>query len=205
MSAPLLALIRAIVAGDAGEAARVLAAAPELARAAVAAGATRAAAREFFFEEIRHYVYAGDTALHMAAAAYGTAIARKLLANGADTRAKNRRGAEPLHYAVDGSPGSPTWNPGAQAAVVELLIEAGADPNATDKGGVTPLHRAARNRCSAAVGALLAGGADAGRKNGSGSTPMDLATWTTGRGGTGGEAAKEEQEKILRLLTHGLR
>jgi ankyrin repeat protein len=71
---------------------------------------------------------------------------QKLIATGANVRARNRRGAEPLHYAVDGMPGSRTWNPPAQAATVARLIEAGADPNATDKSGVAPLHRAVRAR-----------------------------------------------------------
>ena len=45
--------------------------------------------------------------------------------------ARNRRGAEPLHYAVDGVPGSRSWDPAAQAATVASLIDAGADPNST--------------------------------------------------------------------------
>ena len=44
------------------------------------------------------------------AAGYRRGMARKLMAMGADVRARNRRGAEPLHYAADGSPGSRTWN-----------------------------------------------------------------------------------------------
>jgi ankyrin repeat protein len=69
---------------------------------------------------------------------------------------------------------------------------------------VTPLHRAVRNRCAAAVGALLEGGADAGRKNKSGSTPLQLALLSTGRGGAGTAAAKAQQAEIIRLLEqHG--
>jgi ankyrin repeat protein len=200
----LMKLIRAIIAGDDAAALRVLAASPALARARLEDGATRQAARAHFLDEIAHYVCAGDTALHIAAAAYREAIARELLAAGADLRARNRRGAEPLHYAVEGVPGSPTWNPAAQAATVTCLIEAGANPNAVDQGGVTPLHRAVRNRCAAAVRALLDGGADARRKNKSASTPMQLATQNTGRGGTGSPEAKKQQEEIIRLLKqHG--
>ena len=143
-------------------------------------------------DEIGHYVYAGDTALHVAAAAYRQEIVPKLIATGANVRARNRRGAEPLHYAVDGMPGSRTWNPPAQAATVARLIEAGADPNAADKSGVTPLHRAVRTRCAAAVKALLEAGADPRRKNNSGSTPMLLATQNTGRGGSGSPEAKAQ-------------
>lgn len=196
----LMTLVRAIIVGDDASAVRLLAASPALARACVKDGATREAAKAHYLDEIEHYVYAGDTALHIAAAAYRQAIVRKLIAMGADVRARNRRGAEPLHYGVDGVPGSHTWNPRAQAATIVSLIEAGADPNAVDQGGVTPLHRAVRNRCAAAVRALLDGGADARRKNKSGSTPMQLATQHTGRGGTGSPDAKAQQREIVRLL-----
>jgi hypothetical protein len=196
----LMALVRAIVTGDAVTASRLLAASPALAGACFEEGATRQAAKPYYLDEIEHYIYAGDTALHVAAAAYRREIVQELIAMGADVRARNRRGAEPLHYAVDGAPGSRMWNPRAQAATVACLIEAGADPNAIDKSGVTPLHRAVRTRCAAAVSALLDGGADVRRKNKSGSTPMQLATQNTGRGGTGSPEAKAQQDEIVRML-----
>ena len=43
------------------------------------------------------------------------------MSRGADVRARNRRGAEPLHYAADGAPGSDRWDPDAQYAVIEFL------------------------------------------------------------------------------------
>jgi hypothetical protein len=199
--ARLWALARAIVAGDAHAVSRLLAESPVLAREPFTDGATRAAAKANFIAEIRHYVYAGDTALHVAAAAHRPALARALLAQGADVRARNRRGAEPLHYAADGWPG---WRPSEQAGTIRALIEAGADPNATDKGGVAPLHRAVRNRCAAAVEAFLDGGADPRLPNGSGSTPLQLARLTTGRGGSGSPEAKEQQAQILRMLTRAI-
>src|SRR5882724_1295883 len=106
----LMALIRAIGVDDAA-ALRLLAASPALAGAHLAQGATRQAATNYYLDPIGHYVYAGDTALHVAAAAYRGEVARKLIASGADVRTRNRRGAEPLHYAADGAPGAPTWNP----------------------------------------------------------------------------------------------
>ena len=155
---------------------------------------------EFFLAERRAQVYEGDTALHAAAFSYDAEMARELVTRGADVRARNRRGAEPLHAAVMGGPGSAHWNPPRQRAVILSLIEAGADPNAPAAGGVTPLHRAVRNRCSAAVEVLLSTGADPRLENGRGSTASDLARWTTGRGGTGSAEAKAEQRIIIELL-----
>ena len=197
-------LLRAIATGDSSRASRLLAASPRLALDASAIGATRGSSTSYFFEETAHYVYEGDTALHVAAAAYRTDIAKELVRSGADVSARNRRGAQPIHYASDGQPASATWDPKAQASMVTYLIRAGADPNATDKGGVTPLHRAVRTRCATAVRALLEHGADPNRPNGSGSTPLHLALHTTGRGGSGSVAAREQQQKIIRLLIeHG--
>jgi ankyrin repeat protein len=130
-------------------------------------------------------------------------MARELVARGADIRARDRRGAEPLHAAVMGAPGSVQWDPAQQRAIIEYLIEAGADPNATAAGGVTPLHRAVPNRCSSAVEALLHAGADPHLRNDRGSTTLDLTGWTTGRGGTGSAEGKAEQAAIFELLDKG--
>ncbi|MBL7097954.1 MAG: ankyrin repeat domain-containing protein [Alphaproteobacteria bacterium] len=205
MEAQLSKLIRAIGTRDSEDALQLLAASPVLAHEALDTGATRSAAKAFFFGDIGHYVYQGDTALHVAAASYDTRVMRKLLALGADVHAVNRRGAQPLHYASDGHPNSPCWKPRAQAAVIALLIAGGADPNARDKTGVTPLHRAVRTRCADAVRALLEGGADPVLKNGNGATPMDLALKATGRGGSGSPQAKAQQAAIIRLLNGDLK
>ncbi|MFD3399237.1 ankyrin repeat domain-containing protein [Kribbella sp. NPDC058693] len=155
---------------------------------------------EFFIDQCHAQLYEGDTALHAAAFAYDVDLARDLIARGADINARNRRGAQPLHAATIGAPGSTNWNPPAQQAVIAYLIEAGADPNAVALGGVTPLHRAVRNRCSAAVDQLLRSGANPHLANNHGSTPADLAHLTTGRGGTGSAEAKAEQQLIITLL-----
>jgi hypothetical protein len=202
--AALMRLVKTIVAADDPTAFNLLTTNPALARVHFEQGASRQTAITYYIDEIGHYIYQGDTALHLAAAAYRREIAQKLIAMGADARARNRRGAEPIHYAADGVPGSISWNPEAQAATVACLIEAGADPNAADNSGVTPLHRAIRTRCAAAVKALLEGGADPRLKNGSGSTPMLLATQNTGRGGSGSREAKAQQEQIVKLLQEQL-
>jgi ankyrin repeat protein len=159
-------------------------------------GATRQQATDFFFSEISHYLYAGDTALHIAAAAASRPMAELLKAHRADSRARNRRGAEPLHYAADGGQREPQ----AQASVIEYLLSVGADPNAVDKTGVAPLHRAVRARSLAAVRALLDGGAEARKPNKAGSTPLHLAVQTTGASGSGSEPARRQQAAIIRLL-----
>ena len=189
-------LIRAAVRGEIDTVSRLLGADPGLATAQAEGGATRQNASEFFFEEIRHYMYAGDTALHMAAAAFQSPVAQRLVQTGANCRARNRRGAEPLHYAADAN----HWQPAAQKSVIEYLIGVGADPNALDKSGVSPLHRAVRTRASAAVHALLSGGAHVDLRNASGSTPLHLAVQNTGRGGSGSARAQREQEKIIAIL-----
>jgi ankyrin repeat protein len=196
---PLFKLVRAIVAGDITTAKKLLAASPALASARFARGATREASMAYYLDEIC-YIYAGDTALHIAAAVYQKDMVANLTDAGADVRARNRLGVEPLHAAAMGLPGSTRWNPRAQAATIACLIEAGADPNALDKRGVAPLHRAVRTRCALAVRALLEGGADPRLRNKSGSTPMLLAIQNTGRGGSGSREAKAQQKSIVQLL-----
>jgi hypothetical protein len=190
----LRSLLVAIGALDHKTAVILLTAAPSLASAELERR------DEFFLAERLAQVYAGDTALHAAGFSYDAEMARDLINRGANIRARNRRGAEPLHAAVIGVPGSASWNPTRQRDVIRYLIEAGADPNATAAGGVTPLHRAVRNRCSSAVEVLLRAGADPRIQNDSGSTASDLACRTTGRGGTGSAEAKAEQQIILELL-----
>src|SRR5689334_920498 len=187
---------RIVVAGDLAEVERLLSSNPELATAAATVGASRQGPAGFFFVNIRHYLYAGDTALHMAAAAFRRPVAELLISHGADVRARNRRGAEPLHYAADTNHRDPV----AQADSIAYLISIGADPDARDRSGVTPLHRAVRTRSLAAVRALLDGGANPRAANKAGSTPLHLAVQTTGRGGSGSEHAREQQAGIIKLL-----
>jgi ankyrin repeat protein len=146
---PFGACVEAIVAGDGVTAVGLLDASPLLAQARAGQGATRQAPKQNFFEQIRHYMYEGDTALHMAAAAHQTRIVDELIARGADIRAKNRRGAEPLHYAVDGGPGLSARDQTAQAKIIATLVRAGADPNAVDKSGVAPRRAQSLRGCSA--------------------------------------------------------
>lgn len=167
-------------------------------------GATRSNAESFYFERIAHYAYAGDTALHLASAAYLPGVVTQLLACGAKLSATNRRGAQPIHYACDGGPTAGRSNEQDQVDVIHNLVKHGADPNAVDKNGVAPIHRAVRCRCLGAVEALLDSGADPRLRKGSGSTPLHLAVLDTGRGGSGRPESRDAQIRIIRmLLTHG--
>src|SRR3974390_694776 len=87
-----LEFIRLVIAGDTDSVSRRLSSAPGLATTASPVGATRQQATYFFFTAISHYWYAGDTALHMAAAASSRPMAELLMTHGADCRARNRRG-----------------------------------------------------------------------------------------------------------------
>lgn len=180
--------VAAIVADDRAALRLCLDAHPGLARQTVRA--------EAFIAAITHQFYAGDTLLHVAAAGFRAEMATDLIGTGADVSARNRRGAQALHYAADARRPSH----GDQVATIVVLLKAGADANAKDKTGVAPLHRAVRRRGAAAVKALLDGGADANLKNGNGSTPLFLAGRTTGAGGSGSAEARAEQAEIVRLL-----
>src|SRR5688572_30546936 len=159
-----------------------------------AAGATKAR----YESGIAHWIYAGDSALHVAAAGYRVGIAKLLLASGADCRAaRNHRKSQPLHYASDGYLESASWDAKRQVRMIEVLLKAGADIHARDKNGATPLHRAVRTRCADAVNLLLIAGSDVTLRNKPGSTPFHLAVQNTGRGGSGTEKAKSAQRQII--------
>ena len=150
---------------------------------------------------IFHWLYAGDTALHLAAAGHRAEIVALMLDAGADPNvAGKHRLARPLHYAADGYVNGPAWDARRQVTTIRRLLDGGADINAQDKNGATPLHRAVRTRCADAVRCLLEAGADPRRKNKPGSTPFHLAVQNTGRGGSGAEVAKAEQRQIVEAL-----
>lgn len=188
----LAALLAAIEGGDRRAVARALRADPTLVAARVEA--------DRLVASVPHWLYRGDTALHLAAAALDPASAGALLGAGADARAANRRGATPLHYACDLRPASGAARAATrQARTIALLLAGGAEVDAPDAGGAAPLHRAVRARSPAAVRALLAGGASVtARLRTRGTTPLHLAVQATGAGGTRG--AIDEQLAIVQLL-----
>jgi hypothetical protein len=111
-------LVDAIVANDGELFSKLMDGSSALAATSFSQGATRQgpSLSPCFIKEIGHYIYSGDTALHFAAASYRQKMADKLIKAGANVRARNRRGCEPLHAAAFGSPGTPRWDPVAQAA-----------------------------------------------------------------------------------------
>ncbi len=153
---------------------------------------------KLYDSQIFHWIYVGDTALHLAAAGYRVEIVQQLLAAGADPNAtSNHRRSGPLHYAADGYVSGPEWDEKRQVKTIRVLLEAGAEINAQDKNGAAPLHRAARTRCAAAVACLLKSRSNPLLKNKSGSTPFHLAVQDTGRGGNGAEEARDGQRRII--------
>jgi ankyrin repeat protein len=160
--------------------------------------AARVSESKLYDEKIFHWLYAGDTALHLAAAGYREKIVRLLLASGADPNASmNMRHSGPLHYASDGYINGPDWDPERQVQTIERLLVAGAEVNAQDKNGAAPLHRAVRTRCAAAVRLLLRAGGDPTMRNKPGSTAFHLAVQNTGRGGSGTDEARAAQREII--------
>jgi ankyrin repeat protein len=187
-------LLAAIVTGDVPAAAAIL-------------GRTKALAAPRFSAdrliESIHWLYIGDTFLHLAAAALQPELATLLIECGVETNAVNRRGASALHYACDPRPKSSRWNPPRQSLVISVLVSAGALVDAADKGGATPLHRAVRARNAFAVRSLLEAGARVDlRLKKEGSTPLHLAVYGSGAGGTA-DTESEQLEIIAVLLQHG--
>jgi len=161
---------------------------------------------KLYQSKIFHWIYVGDTALHLAAAGYRVEIVKLLLAAGADANAAgNHRHSGPFHYAADGYITGPVWDAKRQVKTIEVLLKGGAKIDAQDKNGAAPLHRAVRTRCAAAVRYLLDAGADPKLKNKPGSTPFHLAVQNTGRGGSGAESARAAQRQIIEeFLARGM-
>jgi ankyrin repeat protein len=196
----LMDLIGAIAKRDLAATEKILADCSGLACEALSVGASRGDPNTFFLPALQHYLYKGDTALHAASAAHFPEAIDLLVVSGAVIDSANRRGAQAIHYAVDGNPALSGWDDCAQKLCVKALISYGANQNCFDSSGVAPLHRAVRNRCAGAVLTLVENGADIHLKSKKGSTALHLAVQNTGRGGSGAESAKEAQLEIIDLL-----
>lgn len=184
-------MLEAIVADDVSAVKRLLQADPAL--------VVRQIPQSIFYDSrIFHWIYAGDTVLHLAAAGYRVEIVDLLVGEGADPKAAgNSRHSTPFHYAADGFITGPAWDGAMQVETLRSLLENGANLHGQDRNGATALHRAVRTRCADAVRYLLAAGSDPEARNHSGSTPFHLAVQNTGRGGSGADVAIRAQRQIL--------
>jgi ankyrin repeat protein len=119
----------------------------------------------------------GLTPLSWAASLGHEAVARLLLAKGAELGSKDTIGRTPLSLAARNG----------HEAVVKLLLEQGAELESKDNSGGTPLSLAARNGHEDVVKLLLDQGADLESKDNSSGTPLLLA-------------ARNGHEAVVKLL-----
>ena len=113
-------LLEAIVADDLQRCRELLKGDPDLVNCGIARP-------KLYQSKIFHWMYVGDTALHLAAAGHRAAIVELLPSAGADPNsANNHRRSGPLHYAADGCPGAVHWNANDQVRTIERLLDAGA-------------------------------------------------------------------------------
>jgi len=90
---------------------------------------------------------------------------KKLISQGADVNAKDKRGMTPLHNAAYYG----------QRQVAEVLIAKGANVNETDTAGQAPLHIAANFGAKFVPELLLVNGASISARDIAGNTPMHAA------------------------------
>ena len=91
----------------------------------------------------------------------------KLISQGADVNAKDKRGMTPLHQAAYYG----------QRQVAKVLIAKGANVNETDTAGQTPLHIAANFGSKWVPELLLANGANIRARDAAGNTPLHEAAY----------------------------
>jgi cytochrome c len=106
----------------------------------------------------------GVTALYIACEGGNVALAKLLIARGAEVDLPVSWQRTPLYAA----------NKGGHADIVKLLLTNGADPNQLAKAQ-TPLHVAAENGCLQCVIYLVDAGADVNALTSNGSPPIHLA------------------------------
>jgi hypothetical protein len=117
----LIRLVSLILQGDAGKVPGMIAASPGLATSCFQTGASRTSEEPYFLAQIGKYIYAGDTALHIAAAAYQVQIVEQLIgAGGRCTRKKSLR-IQPASRRLG------RWS---GLAIVEPVAAGGYDSNA---------------------------------------------------------------------------
>src|ERR1044071_1373986 len=112
------AILRAILDDDRPRVRKLLKVDPRLATCLIDSA-------RLYESKIVHWIYVGDTALHLAAAGYRVELVRLLLAAGADPNSTmNHRRSGPLHYAADGYVVGPAWNAKRQVETIQTLLKA---------------------------------------------------------------------------------
>ncbi len=109
----------------------------------------------------------GRTPLHYAAVEGKLAVAKRLLAKGANPSLPDDNGWTPLHFAAQRD----------HAGLVEILLDAGAEVEARDSNGNTPLFHAvfAYQNNGDVITLLCTRGANAKRKNSHGVSPLGMS------------------------------
>lgn len=109
----------------------------------------------------------GRSDLHYAAGDGDLAAVQKLVALGANVNLQDKQGRAPLHFAAQAR----------SEAVTAFLLAHGATVDLEDGHGNTPLFRAtfASQGDGGVIRALRMAGADPGKKNKSGVSPLSLA------------------------------
>lgn len=107
----------------------------------------------------------GATALHFAVSKSNLDTAKKLIANKASARVKDKRGQLPLHRAA--AVGS--------VPMVKLLLENRSPVNGSDGDGCTALHHAVAEGHGDTAVVLLKAGAETDKRDNSGTLALDLA------------------------------
>src|ERR1700712_71548 len=108
---------------------------------------------------------AGQTALHFAASKNNLDTARKLIAQKATTRTKDRRQQLPLHRAA--AVGS--------IPIMKLFLDNRSPINATDMDNMTALHHAVSEGHGDAAVVLLKAGAEHDKRDSDGNLAIQLA------------------------------
>ena len=112
---------------------------------------------------------AGNTSLHLVAAACSLQGLDLLIQHGADLDAQDAEGRSALHIVCAASGG-----PDLPEDLVRRLLLAGSNPNLADYNGSTPLHVAAATGREACLQMLLEGGA-VSQLNNAGDTPLHIS------------------------------
>jgi ankyrin repeat protein len=116
------------------------------------------------FITLKYIRHSKSTDLHDAASKRGgTAEVEKLISEGENVNAKDKKGMTALHESCFLG----------HIETVKLLIQKGADVNARNNKGETPLHFAAEGGMPEIAKMLLDAGADVNAKTKEGKTPID--------------------------------